>query len=65
VKYYGNHHTLTGHKACPHSPCRQQFGVRPEHLCKDAKGYVEGVKWCSAMASISPEQIAGQVLSKL
>jgi len=60
MKYYPNNTPLRG--TCPHSPCRDHNFHLPTEQCKDAwKVPKDQVKWCHALASISPETIVSKV----
>lgn len=62
AKYYGNHHEISAHDACPYSPCHPQRSEMPRHKCNAAAGYREDEPWCCAMKAISPERIAAKVV---
>lgn len=64
VKYYPNHIAITS-TACPHAPCRAQYGDLPRHKCQDAQGYTPETKYCTAMTGIQPEIIAQRVLEAI
>lgn len=57
VKYYTNHHPMTGFAACPHAPCRSHEFKLPAK-CKDAPTS-DGTS-CAALASITPESIVAK-----
>lgn len=59
VRYYENHHPLTGHRACPHAPCRSHLFTLPRWQCREAKGdwHLPDAGYCNALASIEPDAI--------
>lgn len=58
IRYYRNHHPLTGFSACPHAPCRSHEFILPKRRCKDAPTF-DG-KSCAVLASITPEMIVAK-----
>jgi ADP-heptose:LPS heptosyltransferase len=59
VRYYANHHPLTGHRACPHAPCRSHLFTLPRWQCREAAGnwHLPDAGYCNALASITPDAI--------
>jgi ADP-heptose:LPS heptosyltransferase len=60
--YYRNVTPIDEMAVCPSAPCRVQQSSLPAHRCAQATGYVEGTKFCTALAALSPERIVETVL---